>query len=195
MKKLLPLTAIALHLSISLSVKAQDLPPVEAPLLVAELAPPAIPALAPLVSKPAEQARGKAKTKDKPIEPIMALPAAPALLADKAVKPVKTQSADPLDDLVHTLMMAPVPPGDLLEMTPAPRPVADLAKPRTDDPLGELVKPLVTRPVADLARPPAADPLGDLADVLDAPLVLEPVPPASIDPLDDLAKIRAASPR
>jgi hypothetical protein len=164
MKKLLPLTAIALHLSISLSVNAQDFPPAEEPILLAELAPPAIPALSP----PASRATAQAKNKAKPIEPIAALPAAPPLLAAKRVKP---QPEDPLGDLVHTLMMEPLPLDDLLAKPPAPHPVADLAKPRT------------------------ADPLGDLADVLEAPLVLEPVPPASIDPLDDLAKIRAASPR
>lgn len=212
MKKLLPLTAIALHLSISLSVNAQDLPPVEEPILLAELAPPAIPALAPL---PALAPRPTAQSKSKPIEPIMALPAAPNLLA---AKPVKPRPADPLGDLVHTLMMEPLPLDDLLASPQAPHPMADLARPpaadplgdllkplaarpmanlarpRTADPLGDLARPLAARPMADLARQPAADPLGDLADVLEAPLVLEPVPPASIDPLDGLAKTRAASP-
>lgn len=195
MKKLLPLTAIALHLSISLSVNAQDFPPVEEPILLAELAPPAIPALSPPVSRATAQAKDKAKNKAKPIEPIAALPVAAPLLAAKRVKP---QPADPLGDLVHTLMMAPLPLDDLLVKPLATRPMADLAKPSAADPLGDLVKPLATRPMADLAdlaKQPAADPLGDLADVLEAPLVLEPVPPASIDPLDDLDKARTPKPR
>lgn len=210
MKKLLSLTAVALHLSISPSVNAQDLPPVEKSLLLAQLtppaipallAPPAIPALAPL---PAAQAkiRSAARLSDlaKPIEPIMALPSA------LASNPAKIPQADPLGELVNTLMMDPLPVAELakpqasdplgdLAKPLAARPVADLAKLPAADPLGDLVKPLAARPMADLAKPPVADPLGDLADVLEAPLRLEPIPPASIDPLAAPAKARTPSPR
>ncbi len=174
MKKLLSLTAVALHLSISPSVNAQDLPFAEAPVLLVQLAPPAIPALPSpraipaLAPPPAAQtkARPAARLSDlaKPIEPIMALPSA------LASKPAKTPQPDPLGDLIHTLMMDPLP-------------------------LDDLAKPLATRPQADLAKPLASDPLGDLATILDAPLMLEPVAPASIDPLDGLGKARTQSPR
>lgn len=226
MKKLLSLTAVALHFSISPSVNAQNLPPAEEFILLAELTPPAIPALPASPAIPALAPRPTAQTKirpaaarlsdlAKPIEPIMALPVSSALLT---AKPVKTRQADPLGDLVHTLMMDPLPLNDLL----ATHPTADLAKPRTADPLGDMVKPLAARPTADLAKPQTADPLGDLlkpliahplvdlekpqasdsltdsfgnlADGLETTLVLEPVPPASIDALDDRPKTRAQPP-
>ncbi|MCX7256114.1 MAG: hypothetical protein NTZ64_05095 [Polaromonas sp.] len=205
MKKLLSLTAVALHLSISPSVNAQDFPAVEEFILLAELTPPAIrplptpPAIAALAPLPTAQTKirpaVRLRSLAKPIEPIM------ALSSTLVSKPTKARQADPLGELVNALMMESLPLDDLLKPQAA-HPVADLAKPRTADPLGELLKPLAARPVADLAKPLAArpmadlakprtaDPLGDLADVLDAPLVLEPVPPASIDSLDDLAKTR-----
>lgn len=191
MKTLLSLTAVALPLSISLSVNAQNLPPVEEFILLAELNPPAIaalptpPAIAALPSHPAAQTKAKATARlsdlGKPIEPIMALP------STLVSKPAKTWQADPLGDLVNALMMDPLPVDDLL----ATHPVADLAKPQTADPLGDLVKPLIARPQADLGKPQVPDPFGNLTDGLETTLVLEPVPPASIDPLDDLPKTRA----
>ena len=194
MKKLLSLTAVALHFSISPSVNAQDFPAVEKFILLAGLTPPAIrplptpPAIAAIAPLPTAQTKIRPTTRlrslAKPIEPIMALP--PTLVS----KPTKARQADPLGELVNALMMESLPVNDLQAKSLTAHPVADLAKPRTADPLGELLKPLAARPMADLAKPRTADPLGDLADVLDAPLVLEPVPPASIDPLNDLAKTR-----